>query len=442
MATRKDLVEADAFERRRRGAALVGGTAAAADEEDRRPGRLLLGGALLAALVVGGGAVAGHALGRPDPGWLDEGSFVVSADTGQQYVVLEAGTPRPVPNHVSAQLLLGEADPEVHTVGDDDLADVAVGEPLGLTQAPVSVPPSDRLAAGGWTACTGDSAGVATSVRLTPAARPTRGAALVTVRGELWLVATSTDDDGRAHSRRYPLTGSPAEIGTFVTALGFPAADHALRVDPAWLALVPEGTPLDAAGFGVEGLGAPASYVGGRHRVGDLLQGPDGGYVLLGDRAPQRLDPFAGLVYGTFGRRPQPVVRAPRAAYEAPTDPTDWPDGVPPALVDGSLCLVLTTDGGVVLAGDPDPGADPAGVPAGERVVAVDPDGGAWVRQASRPDGPAYVVGSRGLRHRVAPGSVDALGYADVAPTVVPDPWLALLDEGVALSGEGALRGG
>lgn len=441
MATRKDLVEADAFERRRRATALVGG---GADDEDRRPGRLLVGGAVLAALLVGGGAVAGHALGRPDPGWLEAGAFVVSHDTGQQYVVLEAGEPRPVPNHVSAQLLLGEADPDVHTVGDDDLATVRVGEPLGITQAPVAVAPTDRLVSSGWTACTGDSVGVALSVAAAPAAKTgaADAAALVTAEGELWLVAPSQASDGSVTARRFLVSGTPAEVGTFVTSLGFSAADHALRVDPAWLALVPEGTPLDPRAFGVERTGAPAAYVGAhRHPVGELLQGPDGGYVLMGDRAPQRLDPFAGLVYGTFVSTPVPVTRVPVAAYEAPSYPSAWPDAPPPPMASGEVCAVLGAGGGVTLGDAPTAPADPHGVPRGERVVAVEPMAGAWVRQASRPDGASYVVDTRGLRHRVAEGAGAALGY-DLEPTPVPGAWLALLDPGVPLSEQAALRGG
>jgi hypothetical protein len=437
--TRKDLVEADAFERRRRAVALVG---ALRDEEDRRPGRLLFGGALLAAALVGGGAVAGKVLGRPDPGWLDAGSFVVSHDTGQQYVVLDEGEPRPVPNHVSAQLLLGEAEPEVHTVGEDDLAGAEVGKPLGITRAPASVAPAGDLVSSGWTACTADSVGVATFVGDVPAAAPTDRSALVSAGEELWLVASSTAADGSVQARRFLVSGSPAEVGTFVTALGFPAADHALRVDPAWLALLPEGTPLTSEAFGLERPGAPAAYVGGAgHRVGDLLQGPGGDHVLVGDRAPQRLDAFAGLVYGTFARRPSPVVNELRAAYEAPAHPPEWPDARPDALTRGEVCLVLGHDGGGARASDPARSVDPRGVPTGEGGAGAGAAAGGGGRPAARPEGAAYVVDGRGLRHPVADASVAALGYDGVEPALVPPAWLALLEEGVALSEEAALAG-
>jgi len=439
---RADLVEAEAFERRRRTTALVGRL----DDEAHRPGRLLVGGAVLAVLLAGGGAVAAHALGRPDPRWLDPGSFVVSHDTGQQYVVLEEGAPRPVPNHVSARLLLGEAEPEVHTVGGDDLAGVAVGEPLGLAQAPSVTAPPDALASSGWTACSADSTGVAATVAASPtaspAAAPAESAALVRTGDDLWLVVATTDGDGQSRARRFRVPGTPARVGTFVTALGFPAADHALRVDPGWLALVPEGVPLEPGAFGIERPGVPASYVGGAgHRVGDLLEAPDGDLVLVGDRAPQRVDPFAGLVYGTFARRPEPVRHVLRAAYEAPAHPAGWPDAVPSASTAGEVCVVLGEDGDVRLATDPGGGADPQGVPVGESAVTVVPGGGAWVRPASRPGGASYVVDDRGLLHRVADDSVAALGYQDVEPTVVPDAWLDLLDDGVVLSREAALSG-
>ena len=164
--------------------------------------------------------------------------------------------------------------------------------------------------------------------------------------------------------------------------------------------------------------------------------------MLVGDRAPQRLDPFAGLVYGTFAGRPQPVRHVLRAAYEAPAHPTEWPDVLPSASTAGEVCVVLGEDGDVQLATAPGGGADPHGVPTGVSAVSVDPTGGGWVRPASRPDGAAYVVDNRGLLHRVADESVPALGYADVEPTVVPDAWLALLDDGVPLSEQEALEGG
>ena len=62
-----------------------------------------------------GAAIAGFLLGRPTAHWLDASSFVISKDTGEQYVVLRGGDDpviQRVPNYVSAQLLLGEPEPD------------------------------------------------------------------------------------------------------------------------------------------------------------------------------------------------------------------------------------------------------------------------------------------------------------------------------------------
>ena len=87
MATKKDLVEAHAFSRRRLVTAFVSGAPGGREVEPVRPGRVLIGGVALSVLLLAGAAIAGFLLGRPPAQWLDEGSFVISKDTGEQYVV-------------------------------------------------------------------------------------------------------------------------------------------------------------------------------------------------------------------------------------------------------------------------------------------------------------------------------------------------------------------
>ena len=70
MATRRDLAQAQSFERRRVVAALDAGAPDGQEAEPARLGRLLLGGAALAALVLLGSAAAGpleEALAAPAP---------------------------------------------------------------------------------------------------------------------------------------------------------------------------------------------------------------------------------------------------------------------------------------------------------------------------------------------------------------------------------------
>ena len=57
MTARKDLLEAQAFQRRRLLAALVGGASREQEAGGTRPGRAVLGGTVVAVLVLAGAAV-------------------------------------------------------------------------------------------------------------------------------------------------------------------------------------------------------------------------------------------------------------------------------------------------------------------------------------------------------------------------------------------------
>ncbi|HSF37741.1 MAG TPA: type VII secretion protein EccB, partial [Nocardioides sp.] len=148
MATKKDLVEAHAFSRRRLVTAFVSGAPGGREVEPVRPGRVLIGGVALSVLLLAGAAIAGFLLGRPPAQWLDEGSFVISKDTGEQYVVLRGGDDpllQRVPNYVSAQLLLGQAELTPYTVRDKYIRTVQLGDDLGIDAAPASLPAAGEL---------------------------------------------------------------------------------------------------------------------------------------------------------------------------------------------------------------------------------------------------------------------------------------------------------
>ncbi len=113
MATKKDLVEAHAFSKRRLITAFVSGAPGGREVEPVRPGRVLIGGIALSVLLLAGAAIAGFLIGRPNSAWLEQGSFVISKETGERYVVLRGGDDpllQRVPNYLSAQLLLGEPE--------------------------------------------------------------------------------------------------------------------------------------------------------------------------------------------------------------------------------------------------------------------------------------------------------------------------------------------
>lgn len=466
MTTRRDLVEAQAFQRRRLVAALVGGVPDALDSGPPRPGRVLLGSVALAVLLLAGGAVAGMVLDRPDAGWLDDGSFVVSRATGQQYVVVHGGSAEEavlqrVPNHVSAQLVLGEPDPEAHAVAEGDLAGVSLGPDLGIAGAPSVLPRPEDLVGSGWTACTGDGLGTRVTVGAGGSGAPGRPHVAFLVRagrrGPAWLVASAPGGERGGGpegggARRFQLPDDPEAVGTLLDRLGVGAADRIPVVDEEWLELFPVGPALRLEAFGVSGAG-PARYDHvspdlSRFDVGDLVHTPDDRTYLLADDAPQRLDPFPALLHAAVGTLPHELDSGISAAFGRPDHPEEWPRVVPDVVVEGDLCGVLVTDdeGGprVVLATDVARGAAADDVPRGGHRVHVDPAAGAYARaDADRgADETPYVVAATGTRHAlVGPGVADHLGYADVVATRVPSAWLELFDTGPPLSVEVARRG-
>ena len=112
-----------------------------------RPGRVLIGGVALSVLLLAGAAIAGFLLGRPPAQWLEAGSFIISKDTGEQYVVMRGGDDpqlQRVPNFVSAQLLLQQAELTPFTVRDKYIRTVQLGEDLGIEGAPATLPSAER----------------------------------------------------------------------------------------------------------------------------------------------------------------------------------------------------------------------------------------------------------------------------------------------------------
>ena len=456
MATKKDLVEAHAFSRRRLVTAFVSGAPGGREVEPVRPGRVLIGGVALSVLLLAGAAIAGFLLGRPPAQWLDAGSFVISKDTGEQYVVLLGGDDpqlQRVPNYVSAQLLLGESDLTPYTVRDKYIRTVQLGEDLGIEGAPAGLPSSDELVDDGWTSCTAEGVGIKVALQQQPAVEDLTGSAfLVSHDDEQWLIATAPSvgsQPGRAY--RFPMPDDGIQASTIGNQIGFGASP--VVVDEEWLNLFPLGGALEESSFGVTRNGQPVPYADtgtdlSRHRIGDLLLSSDGTYYLLGDEQPQTLGDFAGMVYDVVGSTATQLDGDLRAQFGDTGHPDEWPTGLPAAVTSGALCGVLHPGAGadpaVSLATNPTGAADPADVSPGRHAVDVAPSGGAYVlsgSDASAEGGSPYVVDTKGTKYAlIGPAVPDYIGYADVEPPLVPSTWLEFFSPGVPLSTNSARR--
>ena len=458
MATKKDLVEAHAFSRRRLVTAFVSGAPGGREVEPVRPGRVLIGGIALSVLLLAGAAIAGFLLGRPPAQWLDEGSFVISKDTGEQYVVMQGGDDpllQRVPNYVSAQLLLGKAELTPFTVRDKYIRTVQLGEDLGIEGAPAGLPSATELVDDGWTACTGDGLGIKIAVQETPTVEDLAASSfLVSSEGEWWLIATAPavgSQEGRAY--RFPMPADDTQASTLGIRLGFGASP--IEVDAEWLNLFPDGDALEATSFGVTQDGQPVPYADtaqdlSRFRVGDLLRSPSGNYFLLGDEKPQDLGDFAAEVYGVVHGQAVEVPEDLSAQFGDPEYPKEWPAGIPAAVTAGSLCGVLHpapgADARVSLATNPTGAADPGGVDPispGRHDVDVEPSAGAYVLAGSdeaADGGTPYVIDTKGEKYELGPNVPTYIGYEDVAPPLVPSTWLDFFDDGVSLTTNKARR--
>lgn len=276
MAMKKDLVEAYSFSRRRLVTAFVSGAPGGREAEPARPGRSIVGGLGLSVLLIAGAAIAGVFTSNVDPAWAESEGLVISKEDAGVFVITESSTEpvlHPILNITSAKLILG-SDVEPQVIPEEYIAQEEIGSDLGILGAPYDVPDVARLIETGWTACTdgtggGLRLGLSDSALVTAAAED--GGMLVTVGGEVWLVATSRPDDaGVVSAHRYLVPDADSAGQKLVLGgLGLgPAEAEPTPVSREWLNLLPRGGDLDPAAFGV----SPTPGAGGEPRPGDVLK--------------------------------------------------------------------------------------------------------------------------------------------------------------------------
>ncbi|MEV7429748.1 type VII secretion protein EccB [Nocardioides sp. NPDC092400] len=462
MATKKDLVEAHSFSRRRLVTAFVSGAPGGREVEPTRPGRTVIGGVALAILLVAGAAIASILNPRAPSDWTD-GGLVVSKKGGASYVILEGGDDpelRPVINPTSAQLILG-SDTEPSFVDQSEIDKYVPGEPIGILDAPATVPDEDMLLDADWTACTAEGRGIKVDVSAEQLVTPTTTAGLlVEAGGRFYLVAESEraelGDQTRAYLYAVPDQGASDLL---LQQLGLGIREEAVRVPEQWLTLFPAGGPLSFSSFGLTGFGERSPNAGQDGiptgaRIGDRYE--SGGIeLLLTAEGPVSLDPFAAAVYASVEK---PAGYEPRT-LEPEGDPqltqavpayqrANWPAGTLDA-VPGEQCAVLLPepDGAPVVHIGTDPTADAsveeAATPRGKVDQTLDAGRGAYVLSAGwdeRRVGSPHFIDSKGISYALVGREVaDRLGYGDTDPPIVPDTWVELFDPGVALSVDAAL---
>ncbi len=446
MASKRDLIEAHAYNRRRLISAFLSGAPGGREVESVSRSRPVVAGLTLGGLLLAGAAVAGL-LTKPLPDGWDNGYVILGQSSAARFVSIK-GNLHPVLNATSARLILPSAKGfRVQVVDDVKIAATPHGSTLGILGAPDDLPPASSLVQSGWVSCL-DGLNVATSISTEQVPTLNDGDGLtvkVDANGEDVRYLLAAGLRFRIPTDRYD------SVKQYVNKVETPQT-----VPGAWVDLFNPGTDLSFASFAFVNPSMvekplPAQFRLGNKidKVGQLIVNKDQGNAMsvMVDNGTIPLTAFAAAIYqgtapGALGR-PKTVSNADLAQIQ-PSDtrtfyPADWPTTVP-ASVTGKPCAVLET-----AANKPAATHLLLAPPESTRVklpnslgVYVQPGHGGLVRaSATGTGGPVYVIDQSGQVFNITDPTAETLnrlGYANTVPRFVPPPWVAQFKAGPALS--------
>ncbi|NES31279.1 type VII secretion protein EccB [Micromonospora terminaliae] len=448
MPSRQDQLHSYQFTVQRAVAALVLRETDPAQSPFRRLAGAGLASVLVAVIALGGVALYGLFTGGGSA-WRDPGAVIVEKESGARFVYREEKL-HPVLNYASALLVIGADRPKTVLVSRRAIEGVPRGLPLGIADAPDSLPAPGRLATGAWTVC---------SVTAAEAGRTEVRSALLIGRyatggrplGDQGLLLRHPDGSLHLlwHERRYLLRDTDRVLAALAAT-----RERAVPVAAALLNTVPAGA--DLAPPPLPDLGAPSERVTGA-AVGDvyLVRNSGGGrqYAVAGRSGLAGITELqAALLLARTGQGdPEPITLGRFAALPklpdlVPTGPTA-PPAVPPALATadgGALCARVGDDTGVreVRLGVTPPDLSAAArAPAGRGGpadhVLVAPGRGALVESVAAPGatgGAVSVITDLGRRYVLGGADVPGmLGYAGVRPVRLPAGLVSLVPAGSPL---------
>ena len=173
MASKRDLVEAHAYNRRRLVSAFLSGAPGGREVESVSRSRPVVAGVTLGGLLVGGAAIAGL-FAQPLPDGWDNGYVVIGKTSAARFVTIK-GTLHPVLNATSARLILpSDKGFEVLVVDDNKIAATPHGSTLGILGAPDDLPPAGSLLQTGWVSASTGRSRLGRSARRRHPHTPTR----------------------------------------------------------------------------------------------------------------------------------------------------------------------------------------------------------------------------------------------------------------------------
>jgi len=497
MASNKDILEAQRYNRRRLITSFVAGSPEGKEVEPQAPTRPFIIGAALAVvmLLVSVGLRFLYSVGDSSQ---SAGLAVVSSSGARYY--LQDGQWHPISNRTSARLL-GGSSVGTMKISDSDLAKYSQGQTLGIPDAPEDVPSlADHMTAD-WTSCAisertftwiGNSA-LLTSNGL----RSARSAYVAPVGGNDSFIVSG--------SSKFRIPNAAAE-----TVARLRLGTSPIPVSPNWISLFDDGPDLATWHVDEPG-GALASYPHNNAslRQGSVIAVKDTGsttyYVLVASGHAYPLSPIAAALYEGTTAAPNGTIEGAltlqpgafaQAFTIAQTDsepspfPSSWSqleglypfdsdstgggdddnaklvrvrDQVPCATLEQSnpgavggpstqatantahaTLTVLTQEKARRASWNLGPTGDtPASYSAGSALVK---SGYGTLAQGSsngQTDPPLTFVSDLGLRHSLGEDQNDTLqrlGWNDSFIQPVPEQWLQLIPSGVELSNRSARR--
>lgn len=465
MPSRQDQLHSYQFMVQRVVAALVMRETDPAQSPFRRAAGATLASVLVAAIALAGVGVYGLIVGGGSTNWRTSEAVIVEKETGALFVYQDEKL-HPVLNFASALLIVGKSGSKRVLVSSKSIAGVARGTPLGISDAPDSLPDAKRMVGAPWTLCStrsseGDTA--SRSVLLVGA-----GTGADTSGKSIGDKAVLARTDGSVHlvwhNRRYRIR----DLDQVRSALGW-SSRQAVRVAPALVNAIPAGSdlvPVNISGLGQNSTAVPGTKVGEVFVV-TTLGGSDQYAVGTRQGLAEITQVQAALILAdedtrdAVGQTTPTKLNAPdyldkrKADSLVPKDGDGAPPATTPQLVEpesGTVCAVVKGDGGVtdVRTGSAVPDADGAvrtsARTAGGTILAdlvvVEPGSGAVVESVPAPgaDGGALsVVTDLGVRYAVPRSDVlDMLGYGQVTPVRMPANLVSLLPSGHALDPDAA----
>ncbi|AGZ46730.1 type VII secretion protein EccB [Actinoplanes friuliensis] len=468
MPSRQDQLHSYQYSQQRVVAALVTHDPDPHRSPLRRAGSAALISLVVACLAVGGAAVYGLLKGRSTVQPRNEAVVFMEKGSGARYVYLKSDDRmHPVLNYSSGLLIAGAPEPTMVNASSESLAKVPLGDPLGIPDAPDSLPSAKKgLVDEVWTVCSLATQGATTPQSLVSVGdRLTDGTVLPVPRADTPAAELRgllvSDPSQRTYlvynNKRFLIPAGRLQQ----TSVYFGWTQQPLPVATAWSNSVPIGPDLKPPA--IPGLGDPSAKIPG-FEVGQLLQihsdsGGDQWGAVLSDGVADITDVQARLmqvepqVYprremdlNLYSTLPHSATQLVTAASEA-----GFPPAVP-VLLNGPRQVCLTSDGEdkdvpevsirigpTVPKGSPVTGAPtvPGGVQAD--LVYVPRGKGALVVAAASSTAPAgsgtvSIITDTGRRYPIASRDVlPRLGYGGVQPDPIPGQLVALLPQGPAL---------